>query len=76
MNESFIGQWLPQKFDLTNDNGATPLEHFGEYGKAIGAWTEMLLYILVILLFPILLGVAFAFITNPRLGIQAFLSAF
>lgn len=75
MKASF-GTWLPQKFDIMNTRKQEMLFHFGEICKGIAATTEMMIYILIALLFPILLGVAFAFITNPLLGIKAFLSVF
>lgn len=76
MNESSMGQWLPQKFDVLNTRKQEMLFHFGEFCKGLAAATEMLLYILLALLLPILLGVAFTFFTHPILGVRVLFSAF
>ena len=74
MNDSFIGEWLPQKFDLKNDSGLSPLEHFGEWCKGIMAWTEILLYILTINLVIIIFFIAAAVVMNPSAALSTIIS--
>lgn len=75
MNASFIGPWLPQKFDVQNTRNQPDLFHFGEFCKGIAAAAEMSLYLFFIILLPVVLAIGYLFITEPTLTFKMLLSA-